>query len=296
MRNYVFIKDETYSSTLYNNLTEYLCKDDDFYTPLIGQAPYKIKLMPADEAAGLVGNHPMMLTAKTNLQEPFNLPCDKIALVSFGGAIVRPSIASLMRMADDNNIGLMVSEATSNSEADLLYSSFYTTANDLKEKKTPHYCYMMMTKLQGTNVYYLVLNPTLVQSASHVELEGDCWIQHIKGIKDTYKDSIFTMDITPQLCAGHIVSGGLCVIDMLKDSIIQPEDREEFFLQLKLEINYREDAGSHLTSHSGMHGGTHISLAHTKDTPLVIGVQNQLLGDFINDKEKLRWEYIVTGL
>lgn len=284
MRTYVFIKDESYSSTLYSNMTEYLSRNDDFYTPLVGQAPYKIKLMPADEAAGLVGNHPMMLTAKTNLQEPFNQQCDKIALVSFGGAIVRPRIASLMRMADDNNIGLMVSESTSNSEADLLHSSFYTTANDLKEKKTPHYCYMMMTKLQGTNVYYLVLNPTLVQSASHIEIEGNCWIEHIKGIKETVKDSLFTMKTTPETCTGHILSGGLAVIDVLSNSIIQPEDRVEFFSQLDLEI---------ITGGEAIISEEVVSIAHLKPEPLVVKVKNKLLGDFINDKEKLEWEYIL---
>jgi hypothetical protein len=248
--------------------------------------------MPADEAAGLVGNHPMMLTAKTNLQEPFNLSCDKIALVSFGGAIVRPSIASLMRMADDNHIGLMVSEATSNSEADLLHSSFYTTADDLKEKKTPHYCYLMMTKLQGTNVYYLVLNPTLVQSASHIELEGDCWIEHIKGIKDTVKDSIFTMD-TGETIANHILSRGPCVIDILKDSIIQPEDRADFLKQLDFFLVYR-DGPEFNTSHYIKDGK--INIFHSGDTPLMITVQNKLLGRFINDKEKLRWDFIIMEL
>lgn len=287
MRKYIFIKDESYSSNLFTNMQEYLNRHDDLNTRLIGQAPYKIKLMPLDEAKGLVGNHPMMLSANTNFEEPYSPKTDKIALVSFGGAIVRPKISELMKIADREQVGVMVSEAVSNNEAELLSGAYYTGQEGLKNH-IPHYCYMMMTKLKGTDVYYLVLNPALVCCSSHIEIEGDVWIEEIKGIKDTIKDSIFSMKPTT-VVANHILSGGMCGIEILGKSIVQSDDHCDFLKQLKLRVRHRDDCYHHLCDGS-------IFITHRKDTHLVIEIENELLGDFINDNEKLRWEFIITGI
>lgn len=291
MRKYIFIKDESYSSTLFNNAAEYLNKDDNFTVPLLGQTPYKIKMMPVDEARNLIGKHPMLLNAETKLDNVmFNEDTDKIAMVSFGGTVVRPALGTLMRMADENQVGLMVSEASSNKESELLYNAYYSTADAVQEKGTPHYCYMMMTKIADTDIYYLVLNPNLVHVTSHIEIEDDVWIEQIKGVKDTIKDNIFSMKITPEVAAGHIISGGLCGIDLIGSSVIQPEDKEDFLSQLRFKMTYRKDGCSHILNEG------HIFVTHSKDTHLIIEVENELLGDFINKDERLRWEYILTSL
>jgi hypothetical protein len=249
--------------------------------------------MPVEQADDLLNKHQMLISADSDLTEPFNRECDKLALVSFGGSVRRIKIAELMRMADEGNVGMMVSKATSNSEAHLLSSSFFTTAQDLKEQDTPHYCYLMMTKLEDTNIYYLVLNPTLVRVVSNIELEGNCWIEHIQGIRDTVKDNLFSMRIEPGPIANHIIveKGEDIEIEPLCNSVIQPEDKMDVLKTLQLEISTytREEVTTEIQGES-------LVIKNCINTPLKLKIHNKLLGDFISDREQLQWEYIVTEL
>jgi len=292
MKKYIFIKDESYSSNLYTNFIEYLSKDDNLNCSLGGSEKYKIKLMTTEEATSLASNHPMMLNT-SRVTSTFDRG---ISLVSFGGCIYDLPIDKMVYQANTCGVSILASFAPGTSEADILYGAKLFSEEELKKVEGGGFVYVAMVNLRGTDLYYLILNPTLVRVSGHIEIEGDPYIEHLKGVEDCIKNLVFPMYHHQQVVANHIISGGLCVIDVLKDSAIDPEDREEFFRQLDLKVSHRREGCSHINSDTGIEGGTHIALAHTCDTPFEIEITNQFLGNYINDKEKLKWEYIVTSL
>lgn len=287
MRNYILIKDETYSSTLFDNYTESLAEESN--CSFVGAEPYKVKLMTREKAGELLDSHPMLLSVS---RESFDKnPSAHLTLVSFGGAVVPVKIKRLMLLADRYGSCTMMSQAGSTSEAENLQNIKYSTPKGVKNSKGAHYAYLTLVKLQGTQVYYLITNPKLVQCTGHIEIESDLWIQQIKGKRNTLRDSIFNLEIIPDKVGNNIMSGGLCVIDMLGESIIQPEDRLDFYNSLDIQTKTPPNAEAIADTSDGYH----VAVAHDGSSFVKIKIKNELLGDFINDNEKLEWEFLILG-
>jgi hypothetical protein len=277
MRKYIFIKDELHPSTLHSNYIEYLAKDDDLQCEISASQIYKIKLMPTAEAKSLVGKHARLLNPDmTSFDDTHPL-----TLVSFGGAMVSVDTSHLLSIADKYGSAFVAAPINDSLEARILLEANNYKEHEIKSLKGPFHVYLSIVKLKNTNVYYMITNPALVQCVGHIEIEEDIWIEQIKGVIDTVKDSIFSMSVDSPVVNGNIITDGLFSIDMLKHSIIQPEDKEEFLDQLDLKIEFPN------------------SIPNSKgfkpkgDTYLKITVENELLGRFINKKEELSWEYMV---
>lgn len=277
-RKYVFIKDEAYSSNLYNNALESL---GDIDAKFGGAEVYKIKLMTTTNAEKLIGSNPMMLSAnhiKTKHERG-------ISLVSFGGTVLDIPIDKMMYEASNTGASYLASFKKTNKEAELLAAAETFDNNKIKEEKGLGFIYLVMLNLKETDIYYLITNPTLVHCTGHIELEGkQVWLQQIKGVVSTLKDSLFPIKITPEPYLGHVFSGGLCTIDYMNNSIILPEDRERIFSQLKLKIKISSTANQ-ITS------DCFTAVTHNSDTPLKIEIINELIP--VNEKEKLSWEFIL---
>jgi len=285
MRQYIFIKDEAYSSNLHTNSVEFLQSVTNNNIRFAGSEVYKIKLMNTKEANLLQANHPMMIGSEIIKTKHGR----GISLVSFGGTILEVPIDKMMYQASEGGISILASFKNSNKESEILKAAEVHSPDTIKDLEGLGFIYLTMLNLEGTDLYYLITNPTLVQSHGHIEIEDQkIWIQQIKGKVDTLKDSIFPIKTSPQNFNNNIFSGGFVLIDFMDESIIQKEDRDRIFGQLKMRITNSESSTA-LAHEEGT-----ITIVHKETTPVRIEIENKILPGFLNKKEELKWEYILN--
>jgi len=278
VNKYIFIKDENYKSSLFNNSIEYLYNKKLLLNESAGSIPYKIKFTSEEDAYNIIHNYPI------NFKKIGNGNC---ALISFGGTINFINIDELIKEVDKT--GFLVYGATPPSN----YSEEKTLAN-AKILKMPFtnsigftFIYFVIIKIENTPIYYFILNDALVQSISNFDQIIDTiHFQQLKAHTNSLRDCIFALNWERD---NIIIYPEQTTISFFDNTLIQTEEeKKEIFKTLSLDIDavncsYKiENYSIKICDVSG-------------DTGIIkIKILNNLFLDKIIPEEKLEWTFIIV--